>query len=114
MPSKRDDPTQLLLKALRHPLRRQLLRRYLEAQQPISPKELAASMKQPLSSVSYHVRELARFGAVEIIEEEQVRGSVQHFYEATPLVRETPWALVTLGLQPEQRGTRSQHASPKR
>ncbi len=39
-----------------------------------------------------------RQGAVEIVAEEQVRGAVQHFYEATPLVKETPWVLATLGL----------------
>lgn len=114
MARKKDDPTQVLLKALRHPLRRQLLRCYLEARKPISPKELATSMKQPLSNVSYHVRELAKFGVVEIAEEEQVRGSVQHFYEATALARDTPWALVTLGLKPEQRGSKTQHARPNR
>jgi DNA-binding transcriptional ArsR family regulator len=105
MPSKSEDPTQALLKALRHPLRRELLRRFLEATEPLGPAELAASMTQPLSNLSYHVRELARFGAVEIAEEEPRRGSVAHFYEAAALVRETPWALAALDLQPEQKGS---------
>ncbi len=88
---KEEESNQAVLKAVRHPLRRELLRRYLEAKEPLGPKELAASMKQPLSSVSYHVRELARFDAIEIVEEEQRRGSVAHFYEATSLVDEVPW-----------------------
>lgn len=93
-----EDPNDALLNALRHPLRRSLLRRYVEATKTLSPKELALLTRQPLSSVSYHVRQLAAAGAIEIAEEEPVRGSVQHFYEATPLVKETPWVLATLGL----------------
>jgi DNA-binding transcriptional ArsR family regulator len=93
-----EDPNDALLNALQHPLRRSLLRRYVQAKELLSPKELASLTKQPLSSVSYHVRQLVKAGAVEIVAEEQVRGSVQHFYEATQLVKETPWVLATLGL----------------
>lgn len=100
--SKREDPTQALLKALRHPLRRELLRRFLAATEPLGPTELAASMKQPLSNLSYHVRELAKFGAVEITEEEPRRGSVAHFYEAAAWVKETPWVQDALDLQPNR------------
>lgn len=57
-------------------------------------------MRQPLSSVSYHVRELAKLGAVELVEEEQRRGSVEHFYEPTELVTGTVWALAAMGLRP--------------
>ncbi|MGN6586167.1 MAG: hypothetical protein ACTHKT_01685 [Solirubrobacterales bacterium] len=100
MTRKEEDPTQALLDALRHPLRRALLHRYVVAEEPTSPKYLAHSMRQPLSSVSYHVRELAKLGAVELVEEEQRRGSVEHFYEPTELVTETVWALAAMGLRP--------------
>ncbi|MGE5527116.1 MAG: hypothetical protein ACM3Q9_00450 [Methanosarcina sp.] len=100
MAGKENDPTQALLDALRHPLRRALLHRYVTAEEPTSPKYLAQSMKQPLSSVSYHVRELAKLGALEIVEEEQRRGAVEHFYEPTPLVTESVWALAAMGLRP--------------
>jgi len=95
------DKEDALLKALRHPLRRSLLRRYIEskAADGLGPKELALALKAPLSSVSYHVRELARLGALEIVSEAPVRGSVAHFYEATSLVRQTPWVLTVLGLK---------------
>jgi len=95
------DKHDALLKALRHPLRRSLLRRYVEAEgrYGLSPKELALALKAPLSSVSYHVRELARLGALEIVSEAPVRGSIAHFYEATSMVRETPWLLAALGLR---------------
>ncbi len=95
------DKEDALLKALRHPLRRSLLRRYVEskAADGLSPKELALALKAPLSSVSYHVRELARLGALEIVSEAPVRGSIAHFYEATSLVRQTPWVLAVLGME---------------
>jgi hypothetical protein len=56
-------------------------------------------MRKPLSNVSYHARTLKELGALEIAYEESVRGSVEHFYEATALVKETPWVLATLGLE---------------
>jgi DNA-binding transcriptional ArsR family regulator len=100
MAKKGIDPTQALLDALHHPLRRALLHRYVTAEEPTSPKYLAHSMRKPLSSVSYHVRELAKLGAVELVEEEQRRGSVEHFYVVTPLVTESVWALAAMGLRP--------------
>lgn len=93
------DPDQALLDALRHPLRRSLLRRYVESKETLSPRELARLERKPLSNVSYHVRVLADHGALEIAREAPVRGSVAHFYKATPLVRDTPWVLETLDLE---------------
>lgn len=95
------DKEDALLKALGHPLRRALLRRYVasEAVDGLGPKELALAEKAPLSNVSYHVRVLAEKGALEIVSEAPARGSVAHFYKATELVKETPWVLATLGLE---------------
>lgn len=90
---------QALLDALRHPLRRWLLRLYLEEGERLSPKELALVMKQSLSTVSYHARKLKELGALELVHLEPVRGAVEHFYEATDLVRETPWILAVLGVK---------------
>lgn len=45
------------------------------------------------------MRVLAETGALAIVSEAPVRGSVAHFYEATELVKETPWVLATLGLE---------------
>ncbi|MGN6257929.1 MAG: helix-turn-helix domain-containing protein [Solirubrobacterales bacterium] len=98
--ARENDPTQALLDALRHPLRRALLHRCVVAEEPTSPKYLANSTRKPLSSVSYHVRELAKLGALEIVEEEQRRGAVVHFYVVTPLVTESVWALAAMGLRP--------------
>ena len=57
----RADDNELLI-ALRHPLRRQILRA-MASQAPISPREISDELREPLSNVSYHVRVLADCGA---------------------------------------------------
>jgi len=52
------DKYQALIEALGHPIRRRVLRRYLESSARLSPKELADSEKLSLSLVGYHVRRL--------------------------------------------------------
>lgn len=96
----RQDPDQALLDALRHPLRRSLLRRYVESEEMLSPRELARLERKPLSNVAYHIRELERLGAIEIAATRPVRGAVEHFYLPTSLVKGTSWVLETLD-QPE-------------
>lgn len=88
-----------LMFLLQHPLRKRLLKLYIEAQEMRSPKELAAPTDEHICSVSYHVRVLAEHGAVVLVAEEPRRGTVEHFYEATPLVDEVPWARTALGLK---------------
>jgi DNA-binding transcriptional ArsR family regulator len=87
------DDNELLI-ALRHPLRRQILRAMAETD-PISPRQISDELREPLSNVSYHVRVLADCGAVTLVDTEPVRGSMQHFY--SPAIEE-PWALAVLGL----------------
>jgi DNA-binding transcriptional ArsR family regulator len=87
------DDNELLI-ALRHPLRRQILRAMAE-HGPISPRQISDELRQPLSNVSYHVRVLADCGAVTLVDTAPVRGSMQHFY--SPSIDE-PWALAVLGL----------------
>lgn len=95
---KSSSPEEKLLRVLQHPLRKRLLRLYVEEKGMLSPKELADFTKKHLSNVGYHVRVLAEQGAVEIVAEEQRRGSVEHFYEATGLVDEVPWGRAALGI----------------
>jgi DNA-binding transcriptional ArsR family regulator len=87
------DENELLI-ALRHPLRRQILRAMVE-EDPSSPREISDRLREPLSNVSYHVRVLADCGAVTLVDTMPVRGSMQHFY--SPTIDE-PWALAVLGL----------------
>ncbi|MGN6588464.1 MAG: winged helix-turn-helix domain-containing protein [Solirubrobacterales bacterium] len=91
-------PEDRLLQILRHPLRKQLLRLYVQEDGMLSPKELSVFTKKHVSNVGYHVRVLVDYGAVEIVAEQQRRGSVEHFYEATGLVDEVPWGRAALGL----------------
>ncbi len=73
-------PQGALAKALNHPIRAQALR--ILRDRTASPSELSKQLDTPLSNVSYHVRVLSELGFVEIVEEQDVRGSVAHFYKA--------------------------------
>jgi DNA-binding transcriptional ArsR family regulator len=89
----RSDDNDLLV-ALRHPLRREILRE-MAGKEAISPRDIASALRQPLSNVSYHVRVLADCAAVSLVDTKPVRGSMQHFYCAAI---EAPWARQVLGL----------------
>lgn len=88
-----------MLFLLQHPLRRRLLGLYVESAEPLSPKELADYTKSPLDNVACHVRVLAKHRAVELVEVRPARGAVEHFYAATGLVDQVPWARAVLGLK---------------
>ena len=90
-----------LLAALRHPLRRRILRA-MAGEEAISPRQLSAALDQPLSNVSYHVRVLAECSAVTLVKTRPVRGSMQHFYRATV---NQPWALEVLRLDEDGDGS---------
>ena len=72
-----------LFTALGHPVRRQILRTMIEIDGETSPRELSASLSEPLSALSYHVRVLAECMAIKLVRTTQVRGSTQHFYRST-------------------------------
>lgn len=93
------DKYQALIEALGHPVRRQVLRRYLESSERLSPKELADSEKLSLSLVGWHVRRLEKLGAVEFVGDRQRRGARQHFYRPTALVKKSTLIRVALGLK---------------
>src|SRR4051794_34202515 len=63
-----------------HPLRARCLTAL--ADRTASPAELAIEFRKPLSDVSYHVATLLKSGAIELVGERPVRGSIQHFYRA--------------------------------
>jgi len=95
----KENPEEGLLEALRHPLRRTLLRLCIEAEKMLSPKDLALLVNHPmLSNVAYHVRVLKEHGALAIVHEKPVRGAVAHYYRPTPLVAVTPWVRAVIGL----------------
>lgn len=74
-----------LAKVFSHPLRSQLLA--LLNEQPGSPHDLKVRLaargdQQSLNLIAYHVRVLDRYGAVELVDTESVRGVTKHIYAA--------------------------------
>lgn len=69
-----------LVKGLSHPVRTKCLT--VLAERVASPREIAESLDEDLSNVSYHVRVLSELGLIELVKEEPVRGAVAHFYKA--------------------------------
>jgi DNA-binding transcriptional ArsR family regulator len=99
--SHRSDEEDLLI-ALRHPLRRRILRHIADGEET-SPRALSTELRVRLSSVSYHMRVLRRCSAVTMTRTAPVRGSVQHFYR-NALVEQ--WARQVLGLEDGAPGDR--------
>jgi DNA-binding transcriptional ArsR family regulator len=70
-----------LARANTHPLRVSILEVLgIDRGRILSPKDLSLELQAPLSTVNYHVTELRRSGLVEVVEEHQVRGAIEHFY----------------------------------
>jgi DNA-binding transcriptional ArsR family regulator len=106
----RDQTDNDLLMALRHPLRRRILRELADGESR-SPRELAAALRQPLGNVSYHVRVLAERSAVALVATRPSRGSVEHFYRSTV---EASWARDILGLGERNREAVGNEPGPSR
>jgi DNA-binding transcriptional ArsR family regulator len=70
-----------LHKALSHPLRRQILTA-LDSGRVASPAELAAELDVHLSNISYHFKTLVRLEAIELVDTQPVRGTIEHFYRS--------------------------------
>lgn len=64
-----------------HPLRVSILEVLnIDGGRILSPKDLSLELRSPLSTVNYHVTELRRSNLVEVVDEQQVRGAIEHFY----------------------------------
>src|SRR3954453_17168421 len=70
-----------IVKAISHPIRHRVL--VLLNDRIASPNEIANEIGESLGRVSYHVRQLAEVGAIELVRTEPRRGAVEHFYRAT-------------------------------
>lgn len=72
---------ELLARANTHPLRVSILEVLgLDGGRTLSPKDLSLELQAPLSTVNYHVTELRKCGLLKVVEEQQVRGAIEHFY----------------------------------
>jgi DNA-binding transcriptional ArsR family regulator len=83
-----------LAKALAHPLRVAILG--ILEDRTASPSEIAEELDASLGLVSYHVRVLARFGLVKLVDTRPRRGALEHYYraEARPVITSDAWAQV--------------------
>lgn len=63
-----------------HPLRSQCLT--ILAERTASPNQLAIALEEDVGNVSYHVKQLLKMEAIELVSERPVRGAVEHFYRA--------------------------------
>lgn len=81
-------------KALGHPLRVEILAEVNKA--PMSPSEFQRQRAKILSGVAYHFRELEKLGCIELIDTRQVRGSTEHFYQASERawITDEGWAVL--------------------
>jgi DNA-binding transcriptional ArsR family regulator len=63
-----------------------------------SPTEIAREIGKDVGHVGYHVRKLREMELIELVEENAVRGAVEHRYAATkrPIVGDTDWAHLSL------------------
>lgn len=69
-----------VITALNHPIRRKLLRRFLDGP-PTSPVGLAREMGGSLNLIAYHVKILASNGVVREVKTERRRGALEHYFE---------------------------------
>jgi DNA-binding transcriptional ArsR family regulator len=63
-----------------------------------SPKEIAARLGLKVPTVSHHVKKLLRMELIELVEEREVRGAIQHVYRAVvrPIVSTEEWEKLSL------------------
>jgi hypothetical protein len=89
--------------SIRNPFSRELLRRCVLAQRPVSLDELAESMEGLRSTIRDHADELEILGALKVSEELLPWRPAGPRYEPTELLMNSEWALVGLGLMPGDR-----------
>ena len=82
---------ELLARANTHPLRVSILEVLnLDTGRILSPKDLSLELQGPLSTVNYHVTELRKCGLLEVVDERQVRGAIEHFYRPVDSSKKGP------------------------
>lgn len=80
-----------LARANTHPLRVSILEVLnLDGGRTLSPKDLSLELQAPLSTVNYHVTELRNSNLVKVVDEQQVRGAIEHFYRAVDVPEKRP------------------------
>lgn len=88
-----------MMKALSHPLRWRILDQL--AVGPASPSMIATELGEPLGNVSYHVKILLSYDAIELVETRPVRGALEHVYRAIerPMLNDAQWARLPIAVR---------------
>lgn len=73
-----------LIRLVADPTRAVILAELSRTTEPLSPRQLVEPTGEPLGSVAYHVRTLARYDVLVQVREGRVRGAVEHFYRPAP------------------------------
>jgi DNA-binding transcriptional ArsR family regulator len=86
----------ILAKALRHPLRVEILA--ILDNRTASPSELADELNERLGNVAYHVNQLKKYKCIELVKTRQVRGATEHFWRAIrrPYFHDADWQALPL------------------
>jgi DNA-binding transcriptional ArsR family regulator len=66
-------------RAFSHPTRSAILR-LLRAHSELSPSRALEELDEPLGTISYHFRQLAKLGLIEVCDQIPRRGSIKHVY----------------------------------
>jgi len=75
-----------LIRGLNHAIRRQALRALHASKTPMGPAQVDAKLKlgntpkERLSQISYHMKTLAQLRIISLVDEQQVRGAMEHIY----------------------------------
>lgn len=75
-----------LIRGLNHAIRRQALRVLHASKTPMGPAQVDAKLelgnapKARLSQISYHMKTLAQLRIISLVDEQQVRGAMEHIY----------------------------------
>lgn len=78
----RQEKNDAAVKAVAHPIRREILRRLEgDTNGGLSPKQIAKDLNEPLGDVSYHFRALAEAGILKLQGTKPRRGALEHFYK---------------------------------
>ncbi len=96
------EPDQMV-RALRHPVRRRILRRLHAAGEARSPRELADSLGCELGEVAHHVAILEEVNAVALTDVTAREGATEHFYAST-LEGDGGFCLVLIATQRHDEG----------
>jgi DNA-binding transcriptional ArsR family regulator len=88
-----------MAKVLAHPTRLQILA--VAHQRAISPSEFGRAHGLTTSNASHHFKKLVDYGAIKLVREEPVHGSVRHMYVGTKraIFTETEWPTLPESIQ---------------